>query len=305
MTSVRACVGLLLVLFAAGARAQPQPQPVIEGHEILQADRPEAWAMNHAAIATLFTGFGTIPTLSAGQWQGAVDVAEVPWLDAAQRQVGFNGDKSEDVNKSPVFGRLRAIVGLPSNWVAELAWTPPIRMGGASAQGLFAASVGHLVLDQTPWAVSVRAFGQRGSIHGDITCPSNLAGLSDPLVNPYGCDAASNDSMELDYYGFEVDASRSSAAWRWHVGGVLVRTELEVQVDALTYGYRDRTRLTANATRHGFTLGFRRALGSGWSLAGEVLHVPLPVRRNPLQSVGNDPFTGLRLQLAYARPSGD
>ena len=294
----RSCRLLVLLLSTAAARANAQQ--VIDDHELLAADRPEAWAMNHAAAATLFTGFGTTQAFRRGQWSLAAELDQVPQLDASQRAVGFNGDKTEDLNKSPVFGRVRASVGLPWGLVGELGWTPPVSINGAKAVGLVAVAVSRNLWTRGPWAVSARAWGQRGGISGDITCPADLAGLADPQRDPYDCGAPSMDHLQLDLYGIEVAASRAVGAWRWHAGVGAVRTELEVQVDAVTFGFRDRTRLTANAGRHYLVLGVGRTFGRAGTLTAELLHEPLPVRRPDDTSAHDDAFTGLRLAWRIA-----
>ena len=80
-----------------------------------------------------------------------------------------------------------------------------------------------------------------------------------------------------------------------------MRTELQAQVDALTFGFRDRSRLVADGVLHYAAIGVRRDLGTHWSVATEVLHVPLDVRRAPDAAVRSEPFTSWRLQLRYAR----
>ena len=291
-------IGIAVLLALASGRVNAQQ--VIEVHELLAPDRPEAWAMNHAAAATFFTGFGTTQPLTRWRWRFTAELDQVPLLNADQRAVGFNGDKTEDLNKSPVFGRLRASVGLPWGLVGELGWTPPVTINGAKAVGLVSAAVSRNLWTRGPWALSARAWGERGGISGDITCPAALAGLADPQRNPYDCQAPSKDHLQLDLYGVEFAASRAVGAWRWHAGAGYVRTELEVQVDARTFGFRDRTRLTANAGRHYLVLGIGRTLGRSGTLTAELLHEPLPVRRLDDASAHDDAFTGLRLAWAIS-----
>lgn len=281
---------LLLVGHAACA------QEIYHVDELLSSDRPETWAMNYMAASTFMTGFGESATLPAGHWAVALDLAEVPHLSAAERQVGFNGTKVEDLNKSPAFGRLRVAIGLPAGWVGELGYTPPLTIDGTHGS-LIAMAFGHRVVDRDRWLLTARAFGQHGTVHGDITCPAELAGVSDPVLNPYGCEAASHDRVDLNYYGAELAAIGGTGSWHWHAGLGLVRTELEVQLDALTYGVRDRSRLTANGWRHYLAAGVRHDFGRRWSVAAELLHVPLSVRRGGDSE--NDPLTGFRLQLRY------
>jgi hypothetical protein len=77
------------------------------------------------------------------------------------------------------------------------------------------------------------------------------------------------------------------------------RNELEVQVDALTGGLRDRSRLVANAWRPFVTLGAQRAFGPRWRLSVQWLHVPLAVRRTAGAERERDDYGALRAQLTW------
>lgn len=291
-------LGLLLVGHQAAA------QQVIEGREILEEDRPEAWAMNTMAGTTLMSSFGPSPALERGQWQAGVELGSIPWLSAAERRVGFNGFKSEDLNKSPVFGRARLSLGLPAGLVAEIGYTPPVSIGGARSRDLMALAVGRRFVQRTRWSLSGRLFGQHGFIDGDITCPSELAGEIDVGLNPFDCRAASRDRVSLNYYGVDLTAGWQQATWQWHAGIGWMRTELGVQVDAVTGSFRDRTRLTANGSRAFLTLGAGRRLRGSWSLGLELLHMPMPVKRDLDASSVNDPLNSLRLALRWSGTAG-
>ena len=285
-----------LLLFGQCVHAQT----VINDHEVLAGDRPEAWAMNYMAATSYMTAFGDNSALGPGQWSLSAELGSIPRLSATQRQVGFSGDKVEDLNKSPVFGRLHLALGLPAGWVAELGYTPPLAINGARPHDLIAVAFGHRVIARDNWQLSARVFGQHGSVTGDITCPAELAGIVDSELNPYGCQAASHDSVTLNYYGTDLTVGGGTVSWHWHAGFGVVRTELGVQVDALTFSYLDRTRLTANGMHRYFALGTSRELNPRWSLGAELLYVPLSVRRTLGADSENDPLTSIRLQLRYS-----
>jgi hypothetical protein len=274
-------------------------QPVTGGEEHLAADRPEAWAMNYFAATTFLTAFGEVAAPAPWRWDLAAELGHIPRLSDTQRRIGFDGTKLEDLNKSPVFGRLRLTLGLPREWVAEFAFTPPVEINGAHAHDLVALAFGRRLIDRDPWTVSVRAFGQHGSVRGDITCPAQLADVADPARNPYNCQAASKDRFGLNYYGGDLTAGWKTGTWRWSGGAGLARTDLDVQVDALTDGVRDRSHLFARGTLHYFTLGAAHDIDAKWSVAAEVLYVPLHVRRGPGATRESDPLTSLRLQVRY------
>ena len=290
----RAAAFVLLALL--GARAQAQE--VIRDEEILAADRPEAWAMSYVSAASFLTAFGATPELAPGDWDVAGDLGHVPRLSTEQQRVGFGGDKAEDLNKSPVFGRVRGRVGLPGGFVAELGWTPPLTLDGTRTHDLFALALGRRLLTRERWSLSARAFGQHGSATGDITCPRDVVGPFDAQDNPFGCVAASHDRIALNHYGADATLA-GSGAWRPHATLGLVRNEPTVQVDALVFSVRDRSHLVARGVLPYFALGVAHPLGARWEAAAEVLYVPLEVRRTAAGGDENDAFTGLRLQLRF------
>ena len=297
------CVGMgsvswllvALLSFSLGARAQS----TVRNDESLASDRPEAWAMNYVGATTLMTAFGQTPARAAWKWSVALDLGHVPRLTEAQQRVGLHGIKQEDLNKAPAFGRLRLIVGLPGNLVAELGYTPPVSISGTQPLDLLAFAIGRRVIEHDRYALSMRAFGQHGRAHGDITCPAKLAGLADLRQNPFGCRAPSDDQIMLNYYGLDVTSSWATASWHAHASVGVVRTEFAVQVDALTFDVRDRSRLVVRGALPFAAVGASRDLDAHWNLGGEVLYVPLRVKRRPDAPSENDPLTSLRLQLRY------
>lgn len=291
--------GLVALLLGSVFSAAACGQIIVRNDENLASDRPEAWAMNHFAASTLMTGFGRTPALAPWQWSVAADLAHIPRLSDAQQRVGFNGVKREDLNKSPLFGRLRLLLGLPGDWVAELGYTPPLTINGAQPRDFVAVALGHRVFERDRFTLSARALGQHGRVRGDITCPGTLAGVADVEHNPFGCRSPSNDRVTLNYYGAELTSAWTAEAWEAHASFGAVRTELAVQVDALTFDVRDRSRLVSRSVVPFATLGATRELGARWNLGLELLYVPLQVRRRADAAREDDALTSLRLELRY------
>ena len=292
---MRALLAALALVLAQAAGAQT----VIRSDENLASDRPEAWAMNYFAAATLMTSFGETPALALWRWSVAGDLGHIPRLSESQERVGFNGLKFEDLNKSPVFGRMRLMMGLPGAWVAELGYTPPLKIHGAQPRDLFAVAIGRRVFESDAFTLSMRAFGQHGRTRGDITCPARLANVTDFQQNPYGCRAPSNDTLALNYYGAELTSGWTAGSWHAHAGVGAARTELKVQVDAFTFTFHDLSRLDARGVLPFATLGASRDVDQHWNMGAEVLYVPLRVRRVRDAERESDSLTSLRLQMSY------
>lgn len=293
---MRARAWLLILLLPAA----PVPaQSIFRANEILDADRPEAWAMDYFAASSLFTATGATPALAPGEWSLAIDLAQVPRLDGRQQVVGFNGVKREDLNRSPVFGRARAWIGLPAGWVGEIGYTPPLRLHDTQARHFVALALGHRLLERGRLGLSARILGQHGAVEGDITCPARLAGVDDIRLDPYGCRAPSEDVASLNYYGADLTAAWTTGAWQAYANAGVLRTETQVQVDALTFDQRDRSRLVAHDVLPFVAAGLRHGLGAHFDWGAEVLFVPLRVRRTATGPSERDDFLGLRLQLRY------
>ena len=293
--------GWLLAALAAplGASAQDTGIRVTRDDQTVGRTTPEAWSMRYLAGTTLLTSHGESPKLAPGQWNLAGDLGHIPRLDEQQRTVGLGGIKTEDLNKSPVFGRLRGAVGLPGGWVAELAWTPPLEIRGSKARHFFAGSVGRRFVDDGGFSLSARALGQVGEVRGDITCPGRLAGNPDPVENPYQCQAPSNDVFTVNYVGADATAAWRRGDWSWHAAAGLVKTRLTAQVDALIFNVNERTKLTSADTLAWIAGGARYAIDRRWSVGAELLFVPLEVVRPPSGSKERDSLASLRAQLSY------
>ena len=88
-----------------------------------------------------------------------------------------------------------ASVGLPAGWVGELGYTPPLSINGAKAHDLFDLAIGHRLVTHGNLTLSLRAFGQHGSVQGDITsCNEFLVAPVGGLAGP-GALAAGGDPV--------------------------------------------------------------------------------------------------------------
>ena len=291
-------VRALLVVPLLLASMRVPAQTLVRNNERLDADRPEAWAMSYALSGSLLTSTGDAPDLAPGRWMLALDVAQVPRLSDEEQRVGFNGVKQEDLNRSPVFGRARAWVGLPGGWIGEIGYTPPLRIEDTQPRHFVALGIGRRLVARDAFRLSWRVFGQHGDVEGDITCPAHLAGGGSD-VNPYGCQAPSQDVASLNYYGTDLTWTWSTAPWQWYLDTGVVRSETQVQVDAYTFDAHDRSRLVAHDVLPFAAAGLQREVDAHWAWGAELLFVPLTVRRGAGAPAERDDFLDLRLQLRY------
>lgn len=251
--------------------------------EELDDQRPEAWAMRWFAGVAMPTGFGAGEALTAGAVEIGFEAGWVPSLSEEERRVGFNGTKVEDLDRTPVFGRPVVRVGLGGGFSASAGWVPPIEMDGATAN-LLSLAVDRPLLETPRFRLGGRVFYLSGSITGDITCPAHEAAAgNDPVANPFGCEAPSDDEMKLESVGLEL-----SAAWKLpaealelYASALGQRLYADFQVDAVYHGFHDRGRLAHRGSDVAATLGLAYRWTERTRVAGEIFWSPLDLVRDP------------------------
>src|SRR5262245_158168 len=187
MALPRRCVPpmLLAVALAVGAPIPARAQLLLDETQTLDFDRPESWGMKYYASLALLTAMGVPERRAAGQVDLGFEGGYVPQMSDEERRIGFNGTKLEDVNKTKFFGRIRGSVGLGKGFALELAYTPPIELGGAKPN-ILALGLGRPFQLSDTWRLGVRGYGQIGKIEADITCSADeVAAGDDTQGNPF------------------------------------------------------------------------------------------------------------------------
>ncbi len=290
-----------LLLTLATAAMPALAQTVVDGTESIAFDRPEAWAQKYFTSVTALSGFGAPRASRPGSVAIAFEVAQVPRLSREQRTVGFNGTKEEDLNRTPLFGRLRVDVGLPHAMTLTVGYTPPIELDGAKPN-LLALALGRPVLERDAVRLGLRLHGEIGTIDGDFTCSEAVvAAGDDPERNPFGCERPSEDTFRTRYLGLELAASfpLRDGAIEPFVSASLDRLDTEFRVDARYSGTIDRTRLETRGFTESIAAGVDFALAPRWRLSGELHYTPLAVVRPPDTSSRDDGLFDARALLRF------
>jgi hypothetical protein len=275
-------------------------QTVVETSESLPMTRPEAWAMAWMSQGTAFQGFGPATARRPGALAIGGELGQLPHISSARRRVGFDGTKPEDLNKSPVFGRVRAWVGLPAGFTLELGWTPPLSIGGARAHRMVAVALERPLWRHGDWMGGIRFAHRRGEVRGDITCSRTVAaeppGSSE---NPFGCRAPSHDRFRERADSVELTTALALAGGRLHPFASITGTRLRVatQVDAEVFGVVDRSRLHARDTIGSAAAGVMVDAGAGWEWTLGLQWTPLDVRRQGQLHAQSDDLWSLRFML--------
>ena len=288
------------VLWFAALAVPAQAQFVLRDHEDLDFDRPEAWAMAWFAAVAFPTALSA-ELLPPGAVELSLEGGYVPTLSEEQRTVGFLGEKPEDLNRTSVFGRPRVTIGLPADLTATVSWAPPVDIGGVEPDVVSFALAGKFWQGEHA-RVGARLFGQRGTLRGDLTCPRDIAGLTDFERNPYGCEEPSRDEMSLRLVGAELQASTTLERWPAVSPYVTIarsRLHAEFQVDARRSGFLDRTLLETDGTIWSGTVGLSVDAGRRTRLSGELFYAPLDVVGRAGKAKETDGLLNARVLLGY------
>ena len=292
---------LLAVLWLATAPVA-LAQPVFEFTQELDFDEPEAWAMKTFTTLSTTSALGPVEEGERGRIDLGLEVLQVPHFDTEQRTVGFGGFKEEDLNRSPVWGRLRADFGLGAGFTLTLGWAPPVEVDGVEAN-LISVSLARRLYTGRRWQLGARLHAQGGEADGDFTCAEggDLRFTPGSPGNPFGCEAPSRDTMTMDAYGASLVASFSGGGKgpRWHFEAGWNQLDMEFQVDALTFGIRDRTLLLADGDVTHLAAGATWDLGAATRLGVEVFYAPLDVQRSGDLSPRSDDLLNFRVLGRY------
>lgn len=289
---------VLAVAPAAPARAQV----VVATTETLDFDRPESWGMKYYASLALLTSMG-VPEKRAG---GTIDLgfegSYVPQMSDEQRRIGFHGTKLEDVNKTSFFGRIRGSVGLGHGLALELAYTPPVEVGGAKPS-ILAFALGRPFEVSPSWRLGVRGYGQVGTIEADVTCSADEVAAGDDLqLNPFQCVEPSEDESHQKVIGLELVAGYGGASrFKPYLGLGINYMDLQFDVNAVYADGRveDHNVQLTSGTTVSATAGLTFEADERWRLTAELFYSWLQITRPPATASANEGFFNARGFVSY------
>jgi opacity protein-like surface antigen len=296
-------VPLLLLAFVLVATPAPaRAQIVVTDTERLAFDRPESWGMKYYTSLALLSGMGVPQERTAGEVELGFEGGYVPQLSDAERLIGFDGTKLEDVNKTSYFGRVRGSVGLGKGVALELAYTPPIERGGATPN-IFALALGRPLVLSRAWRLGLRAYGQIGTIRADVTCSADeVAAGDDILANPFQCVRPSDDESRQKVAGLELVVGYDGRSrLKPYVGIAVSYMDLEFHVDADYSDGRveDHTSQLTSGTTVSATAGLTLAVTARLRVTGELFYSALSVARPPATRSTNERFLNGRVLVSY------
>jgi len=282
LSGVTAALGrAALIAGCALAGTAAVAQPTIDNSEHLASDRPEAWGMKFAAAVTAFAPIDAMRPLLPGTVELGFEAGSIPSLSEDERRIGFGGTKVEEIDRGPLFGRLRARFGLPRGFDLALGLVPPVDVDGLEPL-LFSAALAHPLHAGRRLRLGAWLGATTGRLRGDITCgASAVAGGDDPVANPLGCTEPSEDVLELDVATLGLGAAWVNGSGRVEPYASLALHHLDgrFEVRARYADLEDRSVLSGEDWFWSYALGLASDLAERWRLAGEFGYTPLDLRR--------------------------
>jgi hypothetical protein len=284
---------------AAALAATASAQQLIDYEDRLAKDRPEFWAMKLVGSEVMLTSMGVPARIEPGTVDLGLEVGWLPSLSREQRLIGFNGTKEEHLNRTPLVARPRVNIGLPHDVTLTLGYIPPVRLGGIEPN-LLAVSMGRPLVTFDRWRLGLRLLGQVGRLRGDVTCDrETVAGGQDTTLNPFLCEAPSNDRMSIRSGGVELgNAFSLSASAEPYIAISWNYFDTEFQTNARYSGLIDRSRSLGSGPSVALTTGMSYRIRPRVRLVGELFYTPLDVRRHQ-QPRTNDGLMNVRAALWY------
>ena len=268
------------------------------GNQEVDLKSPEGWAM--AFMTTSAQNLGQMPphSVDVGDMSISVELSSIPHLTREQQRIGFGGFKDEDLNKSPVFGRLRTNVGLPWDLNAEISWTPPLQIYDSKPDDLWGAALSKSLLNNEKVAIGLRLFLLKGAVIASVTCSEdNIKFPSYTLQNPVGCVGESDDKLQMDHEGVELflTFNNTLGIHPW-ISLATSNIDNSVEIDAPLEVGREIAIINSNGRIQTFSIGLNYGLSKNRSLNSASSYTPLDVQR-PNKTSGNDNFWNFRVGL--------
>jgi hypothetical protein len=295
---VSATMALVAFAWLIGPTAS-NAQIVLESRQELDFDRPESWAMKYFASISQMTGMGAPRRMEPGAVELGIEAGWIPSLSESERTVGFYGTKTEDLNKTSVFGRARVLVGLPRAFSLELGWVPPIERGGVEPNVL-ALSIARPVYERGNKRVGLRLTALGGTLEGDLTCSAEEAAAGDDREqNPFGCERPSEDELDVQSFSFDVSGAIDLGRFEPYLALSYNDMDLEFQIRALYSGIDDHTLQVTDGNTFSAFGGVEIESSKRSRTSVEIFYTPLDVVRERGGSKSTEDLINLRVSFRY------
>ena len=264
-------------------------------------DSPEGWGMSYMTAASLNLSDKFPETLPLGQFNLSAEISTIPELNEKQQKIGFGGAKSEDLNKSPVFGRGKITTGFYWNSIIELSWTPPLEIGGAKPEQMWGLAIAKQIYTNNAFNAALRLYQFNGKATAAVTCSEEM--VMQPLYSPgniSGCIGTSQDKIDMSHEGVEILLEReSSNGFKPWFSVASTRLTPSVRINAPLEFIQEVAFVETSGRLTTLTFGLNYKLSDNWLLNLGTSYTPIDVQR-PEMTGGNDNFWNFKMGLTFS-----
>ena len=253
--------------------------------------------MAYTSASALNLGQTASDDLNKGNLRISAELSSIPSLSEEQQKVGFNGIKDEDLNKSPVFGRLRLSYGLTSDTFLELSWTPPFEIDGAKPENIWGFALSRKFIKGENVDLGIRMYISKGEAEADVTCSKDVVAI-EPFTpgNLSGCIDISKDKLSIDHKGIEASLVFKNFGNGFTPWLSFASTQMDpsVKVDApLKYG-QELVDINTDGTTFTYSVGMDYALDRNKILSFATSFTSLDANR-PVELSDRDSFWNFKI----------
>lgn len=262
----------------------------------------EGWAMAYMASASLNLATTPKSLKQKGNVRLSAELSSIPKLSKEQQIIGLGGAKEEDLNKSPIFGRVNIEHGIPFGLTLELSWTPAFEINGAKPKNLWGLAISYPIILKEYWGLEARIFSQNGVLIADVTCShKNIKFVPFTEGNLYGCIGPSNDKLKLDHIGLEaiVKVNRTFFGMQPWLSYASTRMDSSVEINAPLAGGDHQAYVSTNGTLNTFSFGLLKQLNDKLGINIGSSYTPLKVQRK-IQSKDSDSFWNIKMSVYWS-----
>ena len=262
---------------------------------------PEGWAMSYMTAASLNLSDKFPEVLTLGQFNITAAISTIPELNEEQQRIGFGGFKSEDLNKSPVFGRGKITAGFYWDSIIELSWTPPLEIDGAKPEQMWGLAIAKQIYTNEVFNLGMRLYKFNGQATASVTCSEE--NVMQPLYSPgniSGCIGTSKDQIDMSHDGIEILFQReSSIGFKPWFSLASTRLKPSVQINAPLELIQEEAFIETSGRLMTLNLGLNYKLSDNWLLNLGTSYTPIDVQR-PEMTGGNDNFWNIKIGLTFS-----
>ena len=264
-------------------------------------DSPEGWGMSYMTAASLNLSDKFPEALSLGKFNLSAEISSIPELNEKQQKIGFGGVKSEDLNKSPVFGRGKIAAGFYWDSIIELSWTPPLKIEGAKPEQMWGIAVAKQIYSNDAFNLAIRLYQFNGQATASVTCSEEM--VTEPLYSPgniSGCIGTSKDKIDMSHDGIEILVERESLmGFKPWFSLASTRLKPSVQINAPLEFIQEEAFVETSGRLTTLNLGLNYQLSDKWLLNLGTSYTPIDVQR-PEMAGGNDNFWNIKIGLTFS-----